>query len=150
MRELWGVCRERGIEIEGEIAAVEGGAGVDAVQETVEAEAEASAPASSGNDVPVGNEHQARGDDAVESTPAAESVSPPAPASVPVAQPQPQAPLSTVQAPAAAVMPTRTSSSHLASTESPCEGVWLDRAIIVVIVALVLLILRRVANIDDL
>jgi ubiquitin-conjugating enzyme E2 J1 len=150
MRELWGVCRERGIEIEGEIAAVEGGAGVDAVQETVETEAEASAPASSGNDVPVGNEHQARGDDAVESTPAAESVSPPAPASVPVAQPQPQAPLSTVQAPAAAVMPTRTSSSHLASTESPCEGVWLDRAIIVVIVALVLLILRRVANIDDL
>ncbi|KAJ5479685.1 hypothetical protein N7530_005194 [Penicillium desertorum] len=154
MRELWGVCRERGIEIEGEIAAVEGGAGVDAgvegQQETVEAEAEASAPASSGNDVPVGNEHQARGDDAVESTPAAESVSPPAPASVPVAQPQPQAPLSTVQAPAAAVMPTRTSSSHLASTESPCEGVWLDRAIIVVIVALVLLILRRVANIDDL
>ncbi|KAJ5265687.1 hypothetical protein N7524_006705 [Penicillium chrysogenum] len=154
MRELWGVCLERGIEVEDEIAAVGGSAGVDAgvegQRETVEAEAEAAAPASGGNAVPVGSGHQARGDDAVESTPALESVSAPAPASVSTPQAQPQAPLSTVQAPAAAVMPTRTSSSHLASTESPSEGVWLDRAIIVVIVALVLLILRRVANVDDL
>ncbi|CAG7959649.1 unnamed protein product [Penicillium nalgiovense] len=155
MRELWGVCRGRGIEIEGEIAAVDGNAGVDAgvegQRETVEAEAEAAAPASGGDSVPVESEHPARGDDSVESTPAAESVlAPSASASVRVAQAQPQAPLSTVQAPAAAVMPTRTSSSHLASTESPSEGVWLDRAIIVVIVALVLLILRRVANVDDL
>jgi ubiquitin-conjugating enzyme E2 J1 len=158
MRELWGVCLERGIEVEDEIAAVGRSAGVDAgvegQRETVEAEAEAAAPASEGDAVPVGSEHQARGDDVVKGTPALESVSAPAPASVPTPQAQPQAqpeaPLSTVQAPAAAVMPTRTSSSHLASTESPSEGVWLDRAIIVVIVALVLLILRRVANVDDL
>ncbi|KAJ6184061.1 hypothetical protein N7519_005362 [Penicillium mononematosum] len=156
----WGVphCAvgdPRGIEVEGGIAALDGSAGVDAgvdgQRETVEAEAEAAAPASGGNAVPVGSEHQARGGDAVESTPALESASAPsASASVPVAQPQPQAPLSTVQTPATAVMPTRTRSSHLASTESPSEGVWLDRAIIVVIIALVLLILRRVANVDDL
>ncbi|KAJ5841858.1 hypothetical protein N7534_011688 [Penicillium rubens] len=158
VRSCGGVCLERGIEVEDEIAAVGGSAGVDAgvegQRETVEAEAEAAAPTSEGDAVPVGSEHQARGNDAVESTPALESVSAPAPASVPTpqAQPQsqPQAPLSTVQAPAAAVMPTHTSSSHLASTESPSEGVWLDRAIIVVIIALVLLILRRVANVDDL
>ncbi|CAG8903589.1 unnamed protein product [Penicillium egyptiacum] len=155
MRELWRVCRERGIEVEGEVAAVEGGAGADAdvegQRETVEAEAEAGAQASSGNAVPVGNENDAREDDALESTPALDSVpAPSAPAPVPVPQAQAQAPLPTMQAPAAAVMPTRTSSSNLASTESPSEGIWLDRAIIGVIVALVLLILRRVANIDDL
>lgn len=155
MRELWGVCRERGVEVECEIAAVDGGAGVSAdvegQRETVEAGPDALAPASSGNDVPNGIEDQARGDSAVESegTPAAESVPvPSAPALVSAAQAQ--APLSTIQAPAAAVIPTRTSSSQLASTESPSEGVWLDRAIIGVIVALVLLILRRVANVDDL
>jgi hypothetical protein len=48
----------------------------------VVAEAEAAAPASEGDAVPVGSEHQARGDDVVEGTPALESVSAPAPASV--------------------------------------------------------------------
>ena len=151
MRELWGVCRERGVEVEGEVAAVDGGAGVEGQRETVEAGPDALAPASSANDVPIGSEDQTRGDGAVESTPAAESVPVPSvSAPVSAAQAQPQAPLSTIQAPAAAVIPTRTSSSQLASTESPSEGVWLDRAIIGVIVALVLLILRRVANVDDL
>ncbi|KAJ5515784.1 hypothetical protein N7527_007344 [Penicillium freii] len=151
MRELWGVCRERGVEVEGEVAAVDGGAGVEDQRETAEAGPDALAPGSSANDLPIGTEDQTPGVDAVESTPAAESV--PA-ASVSVAQEQEQAqaqaPLSTIQAPAAAVMPTRTSSSQLASMESSSEGVWLDRAIIGVIVALVLLILRRVANVDDL
>lgn len=154
MRELWGVCRERGVEVEGEVAAVDGDAGVNVgaaagvkgQPETVEVDA--LAPASSENFVPVGNEDQTRGNDAVESTPAAESVPVPSvPAPVPAAQAQ--APLSAIQTPAASVMPTRTS-SQLASAESPSEGVWLDRAIIGVIVALVLLILRRVANVDDL
>lgn len=152
MRELWGVCRERGVEVEGEVAAVDGGAGVEGQRKTVEAGPDALAPApasaSSGNDIPIGIEEQARAHDVVESTPAAESV--PAPAQVSAVQAQPQTPLSTIQAPAAAVMPMRTSSSQLASTESPSEGVWLDRAIIGVVVALVLLILRRVANVDDL
>ncbi|KAJ5956164.1 hypothetical protein N7501_010443 [Penicillium viridicatum] len=156
MRELWEVCRERGVEVEGEVAAVDGGAGVEGQRETVEAGPDALARASSANDLPIGIEDQTRGVDAVECTPAAESV--PATASVLVAQEQAQeqaqaqaqAPLSTIQAPAAAVMPARTSSSQFASTESPSEGVWLDRAIIGVIVALVLLILRRVANVDDL
>lgn len=152
MRELWGVCRERGVEVEGEVAAVDRGAGVEGQRETVEAGPDALAPApasaSSGNDLPIGIEDQDRAHDVVESTPAAESV--PAPAQVSAVQAQPQTPLSTIQAPAAAVMPMRTSSSQLASTESPSEGVWLDRAIIGVIVALVLLILRRVANVDDL
>lgn len=151
MRELWGVCRERGVEVEGEVAAVDGRAGVEGQRETAEAGPDALAPASSANDVPIGSEDQTRGDGAVESTPAAESVPVPSvSAPVSAAQAQPQAPLSTIQAPAAAVIPTRTSSSQLASTESPSEGVWLDRAIIGVIVALVLLILRRVANVDDL
>lgn len=156
MRELWGVCRERGVEVEGEVAAVDGGAGVEGQREAVEAGPDALAPASSANDLPIGTEDQTPGVGAVESTPAAESV--PATASVSVAQEQAQeqeqaqaqAPLSTIQAPAAAVMPARTSSSQFASTETPSEGVWLDRAIIGVIVALVLLILRRVANVDDL
>ncbi|CAI7632549.1 unnamed protein product [Penicillium glandicola] len=161
MRELWGVCRERGVEVEGEVAAMDGGAGEDR-RETAEAgadaDAHADAPAvalaSSEDSVPVQdrNEDHTQGD-ALQSTPAAESVPvPSAPASVPAAQvqAQTQAPLSIVQAPAAAVMPTRTSSSQLASTESPSEGVWLDRAIVGVVVALILLILRRVANVDDL
>ncbi|KAJ5952736.1 uncharacterized protein N7479_011149 [Penicillium vulpinum] len=157
MRDLWEVCRERGVEVEGEVAAIDGGArasaGVEGQPEMVEAEADASAPVSGGNDVPVENEDQARVDDSVESTPAAESAqAPSAPAPVPAEQAQAhaQAPISTVQAPATVVIPTRTSSSQMTSTESPSEGVWLDRAIIGVVVALVLLILRRVANVDDL
>ncbi|EKV16150.1 Ubiquitin conjugating enzyme (UbcF), putative [Penicillium digitatum] len=159
MRELWGVCRERGVEVEGEVAALDGcvGAGVEGQRETVEAGAETDAPAaaSSRNAVPVGNEDQARGEDAVERTQAAESVpTPSAPAPVPAgqvqAQAQAQASLSPIPAPAAAVIPPRTSSSQKDSTESPSEGVWLDRAIIGVLIALVLLILRRVANVDDL
>ncbi|KAJ5812923.1 hypothetical protein N7447_009946 [Penicillium robsamsonii] len=162
MRELWEVCRERGIEVEGEVdgvngASVEGQREIEGLRETVEAEADtpAPAPASSGESVPVGNEDQAPADDAVERTLAAESVPvssalAPVPAAQAQAQAQAQAPLSTVQAPAAAVIPTQTSTPQLASTESPSEGVWLDRAIIGVIVALVLLILRRVANVDDL
>ncbi|KAF9253451.1 hypothetical protein LCP9604111_977 [Penicillium roqueforti] len=165
MRELWKVCRERGVEVEGEVAAVDGCSGVEGQRETVEAEAEADAdadadtgalaPASSGDSITVGNEHQARGDDAIESTRAAEPVpAPSASTSVPAAQTQAQvqaqAPLPAVQAPAAAAMHTQTSSSQLASTESPSESIWLDRAIIGVIVALILLILRRVANVDDL
>ncbi|KAJ5356776.1 hypothetical protein N7517_011385 [Penicillium concentricum] len=154
MKELWGVCRERGIEVEGEVDGVNGGVEgqreIEGPRETVEVEdkADAPAPASSGDTIPVGNEGQAPVDHAVKSPLAAESVpAPSAPVLVPAAQPQPQ-PQS--QAPAAAVMPTQTSSPQLASTESPSEGVWLDRAIIGVIVALVLLILRRVANVDDL
>ena len=155
MRELWSVCRERGVEVEGEVAAVDGGDGVEGQRETAEAGPDALAPASSANDLPIGIEDQTTGDGAVESTPAVESVPVPS-ASAPVpavqaqaqAQAQTQAPLSTIQTPA--VIPTRTSSSQLASTESSSEGVWLDRAIIGVIVALVLLILRRVANVDDL
>lgn len=154
MRELWGVCRERGVEVEGEVAAVDGGvgvganAGVEGQREMVEAETDAPAASSSRNS---GNEDQDRGDGAGESAPPAESVpGPSASAPVPAAQVQAQAQLSTIQAPAAAVIPTRTSSSQLDSTESPSESVWLDRAIIGVVVALVLLILRRVANVDDL
>ena len=159
MKELWEVCRERGVEVEGEVAAVDGSSSVEGQRETAKAEANADAdadalaPASSGDSIHVENEHQARGDDAIESTPAAEPVpAPSASASVPATQTQAQAQtlLPTVQAPATAVMPTQTSSSQFPSTESPSEGVWLDRAIIGVIVALVLLILRRVANVDDL
>ncbi|KAJ5200547.1 Ubiquitin-conjugating enzyme E2 [Penicillium cf. griseofulvum] len=148
MRELWGVCRERGIEVEGEVAGVEG------QQETNEAEADADAPAPapapSGDTVPIANEDQAKEDDTVESSAAESVLAPSAPTSVPATQAQAQAPISTVQAPVAAVIPTQASSSQLASIESQSESVWLDRAIIGVIVALVLLILRRVANVDDL
>ncbi|KAJ5604000.1 hypothetical protein N7537_006956 [Penicillium hordei] len=163
MRELWGVCRERGVEVEGEVAAVDGGAGVESQRETIETGPDTLASAPGGNDLPISIEDQARGDGAVESTPASGSVpAPSAPAPVSAAQAQAQAqvqaqvqaqaqaPLSTIQAPAAVVIPTRTSSSQLGSTESSSEGVWLDRAIIGVVVALVLLILRRVANVDDL
>ncbi|KXG47881.1 Ubiquitin-conjugating enzyme, E2 [Penicillium griseofulvum] len=152
MRELWELCRERGVEVEGEVAGVEG-------QETVEtkANAPAPAPASSGDDIPIASEDQAKEDDTIESTAAESVLASSAPTSVPATQAQTQArtqaqaqaPISTVQAPAAALIPTQTS-SQLASMDSPSESVWLDRAIIGVIVALVLLILRRVANVDDL
>ncbi|KAJ5178389.1 uncharacterized protein N7500_001088 [Penicillium coprophilum] len=154
MKELWRICRERGIEVEGEVEGVSG-AGVEGQRETAEAEADAQAPTSSGHDAPVGAEDQGPAGGAVESPPAAETVSAPsAPAPVPAvqaqAQAQAQSQLSTVQAPGAADIPTQTGSPQLASTESPSEGVWLDRAIIGVVIALVLLILRRVANVDDL
>lgn len=131
MRELWGVCRERGVEVDVDVE----GAG-DQHTET-----EASASCGDG----VGNEDHGRDEPATENESAT---------SVPVpVQPAPHVPASqqirssSVQVPPT-VIPVQTGSTPL--TESSDENVWLDRAIVGVVIALILLILRRVANVDDL
>ncbi|KAJ5457949.1 hypothetical protein N7475_009337 [Penicillium sp. IBT 31633x] len=148
MKELWAVCRERGVEVDDELAALEG--------EKDEVGEEALVPQPIAASVPSGEQEMARREhDVEESNKSGSSVaaapvstgSAPAPVSLPQ---QPQSTVQTPAAPAAAVMPVRMTASQLAATESPHESVWLDRAIVGVIIALVLLILRRVANVDDL
>jgi ubiquitin-conjugating enzyme E2 J1 len=72
----------------------------------------------------------------------------PAPAPAPASSPRPAA-AAPVSAPAPA--PTRTIPAQpIPLDQESSEGVWLDRAIVGVVIALVILILRRVANVDDL
>jgi ubiquitin-conjugating enzyme E2 J1 len=136
MRGVWRNCREKGVEIDvesyedGELETpTSGGSGLEGSEGR--AMEEGDVDMSAAGDVP---------GDEVRDAPA--QVSAPLQAQV---QTHPSA--STVRAPAADM--SATSSTQLASTESLGEGVWLDRAIIGVIVALVVLILRRVANVNE-
>jgi ubiquitin-conjugating enzyme E2 J1 len=70
----------------------------------------------------------------------------PAPAPAPASSPRPAA-----AAPVSAPAPTRTIPAQpIPLDQESSEGVWLDRAIVGVVIALIILILRRVANVDDL
>ncbi|KAJ6108958.1 Ubiquitin conjugating enzyme (UbcF) [Penicillium capsulatum] len=135
MKELWGECTARGVEVD--VEGFEGEPGTDDQQREETGTAEKS--------------EDARGEAIPSSTPTSAPVSAPLPASAPAPAPAPSShavgqtvPRST---PAATGIPSATTSSPAAT---PSSSVWLDRAIIGIVIALVILILRRVADVDDL
>ena len=149
MEEWWGVCAERGVEVD-----VEGFKKKEAEEkvsmETSEATktetAEPSQPQpqsqsqpepQSTQPEPVSNAPSAS--PAVNTTPAAPST--PAPAPAPASQPQSSA----LQPRAAAARPVT-----VASPDEPANSPWVDRAIVAVVLALILMILRRTLDKDDL
>ncbi|KAJ5990399.1 hypothetical protein N7522_010606 [Penicillium canescens] len=80
--------------------------------------------------------------------PSAPTLAAAVPATLPAPDPAP-APAAPVSAPAPA--PTRTIPAQpIPLDQESSEGVWLDRAIVGVVIALIILVLRRVANVDDL
>jgi len=135
MKEVWDSCRERGVEVDVEVA----------VGKTdTQTGAETQAPAQPQDQRPVpGNENP---EQIPSETTNHENTTPAAPVQAAPSQTT-QAP---AQAPVPAVIPTQTIPIQLPTAESPSESVWLDRAIIGVVIALVLLVLRRVSNVDDL
>lgn len=146
MRELWEMCAKKGVEVD-----VEGAKG---------------------------EENKAKGEENKDKENRGEVIqtsdvlSPPAePASAPVPLPAPiPAPVQSAQsqsqpsAPASAPVPARAPSSAPAPvatrprptptipipTTEPTSSLWLDRAIVVVIIALIILVLRRVTDADEL
>ncbi|CAG8422050.1 unnamed protein product [Penicillium salamii] len=151
MKEVWDSCREHGIEIDVESAG-------SAANSQAGTETQAPAPA------PVQNQDQTlvpgNGlEDALQDytsqghneNVASDQVSSSAPASVPAAAPVAAA--RTTQTQLSGIVPTQTLPGRSTSTnsvESPSESLWLDRTIIGVAIALILLVLRRVSNVDDL
>ncbi|KAJ5121569.1 uncharacterized protein N7515_009530 [Penicillium bovifimosum] len=135
MKRVWEGCREKGVKVE--------------IEGFEDGEVEVG---TDGEGVERGEEGMGDGDgdgmamvDVVEEDGGDGSVSVPAQVSAPV---QAQAPSASTGRASAADMSARTGSAQLA-TESLSEGVWLDRAIVGVVVALVVLILRRVANVNE-
>ncbi|KAJ5782525.1 hypothetical protein N7457_004299 [Penicillium paradoxum] len=127
MKEVWGVCRERGVEVDVEVGEMASEGLREEREEGVE------------NDSSVSD-----------TLPAVDA----APEQIPELQQTALQQISTQppssgQVPTTAAIPVQTS-AQLATTETPCESVWLDRAIVAVIIALVVLVLRRVANVGDL
>lgn len=156
MREWWEVCREKGVEVDVEGCEVVGGVREESKKKTEErgekedgqSEAAAAAgdettpaPATSASlsavapvsPVPSGSSHAPA---VVPSTPSAQSNARP--------RPTPTTP-APVSAPAATA--TRTAA---VTPSGPANSPWLDRAIIGIIFALIILIMKRVLNIDDL
>lgn len=137
MKEVWESCRDRGIDVDVDAA----GGGADSQTETTQSQ----------NQTPVpGNEEPGNARTSLGNTTDMDSL----PSSVPApAAPEPAAAASPAQAQLSGIVPTQPMSSHPPSTgmaESPSENVWLDRAIIGVVIALIVVILRRVSNVDDL
>jgi ubiquitin-conjugating enzyme E2 J1 len=137
MKEVWDSCREHGVEVDVDIAG-----GKSDTQTGVETQASTQTQ----DDTPVpANQNP----EPVQMLTSHEHTTPAALVQAPSAPPGPstQAP---AQVPLPAVIPTQTVPIQLPTVESPSESVWLDRAIIGVVIALVLLVLRRVSNVDDL
>jgi ubiquitin-conjugating enzyme E2 J1 len=127
MKDVWDSCREHGIEVDIDIA----GGTSDA-----QTGAETQASVQTQDESPViGNENP---EPVQREATSHENVIPVAPVQAPE------------QVPLPAIIPTQNIPIQLPMVESPSESVWLDRAIIGVVIALVLLILRRVSNVDDL
>ncbi len=154
MREWWGVCREKGVEVDVEGCEVVGGVREESKKTEERGEKEdgqseaagdetSSAPAASASlsavapvsPVPSGSS-QAPEVAVVPSTPSAQSNTRPGPT------PTTPAPVS-----APATMATRTAA---VTPSEPANSPWLDRAIIGIIFALIILTMKRVLNIDDL
>lgn len=138
MKEVWESCRDRGIDVDVDAA----GGGADSQAETTQSQNQTPVPANEDpNNARTSLEHTT-------DRASAHASSVPAPAA-----PEPAAAASPAQAQLSSIVPTQPMSSHPPSTgmaESPSENVWLDRAIIGVVIALIVVILRRVSNVDDL
>ncbi|KAJ5098111.1 hypothetical protein N7532_005112 [Penicillium argentinense] len=157
MREWWGVCREMEVEVDVE--------GFDEKQIEDQNKAKGEEGQDAQNPAPV----PAPESEKPASTPPDASAAASAPAPEPAPAPAStfaQTPTPTSPAPAPAVNPARSVPESSASTDvesrpratptrpaiaiSPENSPWLDRAIVCVVVALVILILRRTIDIDDL
>jgi ubiquitin-conjugating enzyme E2 J1 len=132
MRELWESCVEKGVEVD-----------VEGVNGEKEKEKEKQ-----------GEDRQTPDAPSQPAEPASAPVPVPAPAPVEPSQPQPQpapapAPLSAA-APAPALSRPRPTPTIPAPSTEPANSPWLDRAIVGVVIALILLVLRRVTDADEL
>ncbi|KAJ5894657.1 hypothetical protein N7495_006348 [Penicillium taxi] len=130
MREWWGVCREMG-----------GRGDANAEKESVKAEDETE------------NETTPTVESEPVETAPVESVSAIV-ESAPIQSPGPAAPAqvqSTIPVPIPTPTPTRTVAYHAPNTSTaPASSPWLDRAIVVVAITLIIMVLRRVVGIEEL
>jgi ubiquitin-conjugating enzyme E2 J1 len=136
MRELWESCVEKGVVVDVE--------GVEGVNGEKEKEKEKQ-----------GEDRQTPDAPSQPAEPASAPVLVPAPAPIepqPQSQPAPApAPLSApAPAPAPALSRPRPTPTIPAPTTEPANSPWLDRAIVGVVIALILLVLRRVTDADEL
>ncbi|KAJ5102133.1 Ubiquitin conjugating enzyme (UbcF) [Penicillium alfredii] len=157
MREWWAVCREKGVEVDEAEDGVElfagpgpgpgGGGGADDAKKPEEEQSVPGNQQDERKDAETTEKTHSSATDA-SSKDQVEVQDQPAPSAVPA--PATPAPTPTT-APATASAPSvSTSQSTRPPSQAPSDGVWLDRAIIGVFIALVLLVLRRVVNVDDL
>ncbi|KAJ5159663.1 Ubiquitin-conjugating enzyme [Penicillium canariense] len=145
MREWWDVCRQRGVEVDVEGSEVEGGKkeaeeerGLEGPTEVVgEESASTPAPADPTSAYPAPAVPPAPQGP---STPAALSA---ALSTQPSTRPRPRPTLPAPATVAGTVAATTT------STE-PANSPWLDRAIIGIVIALIILVTKRVVDVDDL
>ncbi|KAJ5347697.1 hypothetical protein MYU51_009657 [Penicillium brevicompactum] len=145
MKEVWESCRDREIDVDVEAA----GGVADSQTEATESQGQAPVPAN-GDQENAQQGPPSHGNLTDEAPVQATSQPPSAPA--PASEPVPVAAASSAPAQVSGVVSTQPMSSHSPSTriaETPSESVWLDRAIIGVVIALVVVILRRVSNVDD-
>jgi ubiquitin-conjugating enzyme E2 J1 len=138
MREWWAVCRETGVEVEGLDDGLEESGKLD----------------KTGDDGDEKKEEEST--QALATTPEERQTQQPQPPQpLPPRSSSLAAPVSSSPAPAIAapaqhgLAPRPQAQAHPASTAAN-DGVWLDRAIIGVVVALVILILRRFVDVEDL
>lgn len=148
MKRWWEVCRERGVEVDVE--------GCEVVGEKMEEEERQLEKEQDGEQRVATVEESASSPAASVSTSANPSV-PPVPSglsstpavvpSAPSTQSIRPRPTPTTPAPAPVAMAARTAA---ATSSEPANNPWLDRAIIGIVFALIILITKRVVNVDDL
>ncbi|CAG8051876.1 unnamed protein product [Penicillium salamii] len=154
MKEVWDSCREHEIEIDVESAGSAGSAANSQAGTEIQAGAPVSVQSQDQPTVPEDGLEDALQDSTSHghnANVASDQASSSAPASGPAAAPVAAA--RTTQMQLSGIVPTQTLPGRSTSTnsvESPSESIWLDRAIIGVAIALILLVLRRVSNVDDL
>lgn len=151
MRRVWAGCRERGVEVDSELErlAEEGESGEDReVRREAEGEGEGDRDEQSRlvSDALLETAQNA-------STPM--SVPGPAPASGPATSDTSTtstAPVNPVPRPTSTISTTTTTATTntTTATPAPANSPWLDRAIIAIVMALILLILKRVSGVDEL
>lgn len=133
MRGVWGLCREVGVEVDGDL---------DVDVEVEKEREEREEGEGEGVQIPPVQVHDAAS--------ASISAAPePAPASTTSPVPPAAAPASTDSI-HSRPRPTPTTTSTSTTTTVPSNSPWLDRAIVSVVIALILLILRRVTDADEL
>lgn len=143
MRALWGDCTARGVEVD-----VEGFRDEETDEKKSVEKETPDKIEHAGDDTVPGPAPAAAPAITTAATPTPASSSPAAPVPAPVDQSVPRS-IPTVISPSATTTPAAANATVTATT-APSSSVWLDRAIVGVVIALVILILRRVVGIDDL
>lgn len=150
MREVWDFCREKGVEVD-----VEGeGGGQSTAEEEGEAEGEKEQTHlqdSSATPVPTAVPVPVPAPEAETPTTTQSVTSPQPPVPDQASQPVQESASASTSVPASTTqLDSRQRPPLLATTTAPANSPWLDRAIIGVVVALVILILRRTIDVEDL